>query len=138
MKKLSKIFSKILKVKHMKYSIQDSDYIQHKQDRILQWKDVIAQLQQMVTEDELELEAVLSHNRRGSHSILSTDSSGKLITGVRQFAMYIHKSPATAQKILNKGVLQENAVAYRVGNSWTINIERLDQLIAEDPQILRC
>lgn len=122
----------------MKYSIQDSDYIQHKQDRILQWKDVIAQLQQMVTEDELELEAVLSHNRRGSHSILSADRSGKLITGVRQFADYIHKSPATAQKILNKGVLQENAVAYRVGNSWTINIERLDQLIAENPQILRC
>lgn len=122
----------------MKYSIQDSDYIQHLQDRILQWKDVIGQLQQMVTEDELELEAVLSHNRRGRHSILSADSSGKLITGVRQFAQYIHKSPATAQKILNKCVLQENAVAYRVGNSWTFNIERLDQLIEEDPQILRC
>lgn len=122
----------------MKYSIQDSDYIQHLQDRILQWKDVIGLLQQMVTEDELELGAVLSHNRRGCHSILSTDRSGKLITGVRQFALYIDKAPATAQKILKKGVLQENSIAYRVGNSWTFNVERLDQLIAEDPQILRC
>lgn len=122
----------------MKYFIKDSDYIQHKQDRILQWKDVIAQLQKIVAEEELDLERVLNHKRRGSHSILSTDRSGQLITGVRQFALYIHKAPATAQKILKKGVLQENSIAYRVGNSWTFNVERLDQLIAENPQILRC
>ena len=41
-------------------------------------------------------------------------------------------------KILKKSVLQENGVVYWVGNKWTINVERLDQLIAEDPQILRC
>ena len=122
----------------MKYFIKDSDYIQHKQDRILQWKDVIAQLQKIVTEEELDLERVLNHKRRGSHNILSTDRLGQLITGVRQFALYIDKAPATVEKILQKGVLQENAVAYRVGNSWTFNIERLDQLMAEDPQILRC
>ena len=121
----------------MKYNIRNIDNIQQMQDRLLLMKDSIAQLQKMIEEQECELELVENQNRRGNHHLLS-DSSGKTIKGVRQFARYIDKSITTAQKILNKGVLQENAVAYRVSNSWTINIERLDQLIAEDPQILRC
>ena len=94
-------------------------------------------MQKIVNEFASELELVASQKRRDNHHMLS-DSSEKVISDVRQFAQYIHKSPATAQKILNTNILQENAIAYRVGHSWTINIERLNQLIAEDPQILRC
>ena len=100
-------------------------------------QESLAQLQKIVNEFASELELVASQKCRDNHHMLS-DSSRKTITGVRQFAQYIHKSPATAQKILNTNILQENAIAYRVGNSWTINVERLNQLIAEDPQILRC
>ena len=121
----------------MKYNIRNIDNIQQMQDRLLLMKDSIAQLQKMIEEQECELELVENQNRRGNHHLLS-DSSGKTIKGVRQFARYIDKSITTSQNILNSNVLQDNGVAYRVGNTWTINIERLDQLIADDPQILRC
>ena len=121
----------------MRTIIQNSETIQQMQDQFMVIVENLAQVQKRVNELTSEFELVVNNTRRGNHHLLS-DSSGKLITGVRQFADYIHKSPATAQKILNKGVLQENSIAYRVGNSWTINIERLDQLISKDPQILRC
>ena len=121
----------------MKQIIKKAENIQLMQDRLVRMKESIAQLQMMIAEQEMELEAVLSHNRRNKTTILG-ESFGRTITGVRQFADYIHKSTATAQKILNKNVLQENGVAYRVANTWTINVERLDQLIADNPLILRC
>ena len=52
-------------------------------------------------------------------------------TGERQFSPYIHKSPATDD------IPPEKAIAYRIGYSWRINVERLHQFIAPDPQILR-
>lgn len=121
----------------MKYYFKRTDNIQQMQDRFMRIQESLAQVQKKVNEFASELELAASQKRRGNHHMLS-DSSEKVISGVRQFAQYIHKSPATAQKILNTNILQENAIAYRVGHSWTINIERLNQLIAEDPQILRC
>ena len=121
----------------MRHYLRNSENSQAMNDWLNRMKESLAEHKKMIAALESELELPVNQNRRGNHNLLS-DRSGKLITGVRQFADYIHKSPATAQKILNKGVLQENSIAYRVGNSWTINIERLDQLISEDPQILRC
>lgn len=121
----------------MKYNFKKTNNIQQMQDRFMRIQESLAQVQKIVNEFANELELVASQKRRDNHHMLS-DSSEKVISGVRQFAQYIHKSPATAQKILNTNILQENAIAYRVGHSWTINIERLNQLIAEDPQILRC
>ena len=121
----------------MKYYFKRTDNIQQMQDRFMQIQESLAQVQKTINEFACELELVACQKRRDNHHMLS-DSSEKVISGVRQFAQYIHKSPATAQKILNTNILQENAIAYRVGNSWTINVERLNQLIAEDPQILRC
>jgi Mg2+ and Co2+ transporter CorA len=121
----------------MKYNFKKTNNIQQMQDRFMRIQESLAQVQKIVNEFASELELVASQKRRDNHHMLS-DSSEKVISGVRQFAQYIHKSPATAQKILNTNILQENAIAYRVGHSWTINIERLNQLIAEDPQILRC
>ena len=121
----------------MKYLIKDTDNLQKMNDLFSQIKESIAQLQEMVAEFEQELELVVRNRKSGKdkYSILSR-SADKVITGVRQFAEYIHKSPATAQKILNSNVLQEYGIAYRVGNTWNINIESLDRLITENPQIL--
>ena len=80
----------------MKYLIKDTDTPQKMNDLFSQIKESIAQLQEMVAEFEQE-----------------------------QFAGYIQKSPATAQKILNSNVLQEYGIAYRVGNTWNINVESL-------------
>ena len=116
---------------------KNTDNLQTISDLFLQMKESLVQQQELVTELEHELETVLSQNRRGNHHMLC-ESSRRTITGVRQFADYIHRSPATAVKILKKNVLQENGVAYRVANTWTINVERLDQLVADNPLILRC
>ena len=116
---------------------KNTDNLQTISNLLMQMKDSLGQQQVLVTDMERELEVVLSQNRRGNHHMLC-ESSRRTITGVRQFADYIHRSPATAVKILKKNVLQENGVAYRVANTWTINVERLDQLVADNPLILRC
>ena len=121
----------------MRYNIKNIDNLQTMSSLLTRMKDGILQQQELVTDLENELETILSQNRRNRNVILDS-SSGKLITGVRQFADYIHRSPATAQKILNTKVLQDHGAAYRVANTWTFNLERLDQLIAEDPHLLRC
>lgn len=116
---------------------KNTDNLQTISNLLMLMKDSLGQQQVFVTELEHELETVLSQNRRGNHHMLC-ESSRRTITGVRQFADYIHKSPATAQKILNKNVLQENGVAIMVGRTWHIYVERLEQLIAEAPNLLRC
>ena len=110
----------------MKYLIKDTDNLQKINDLFSQIKESIAQLQEMVAEFEQELELVVRNRKscKDKYSILSR-SADKVITGVRQFAEYIQKSPATAQKILNSNVLQEYGIAYRVGNTWNINVESL-------------
>ena len=121
----------------MKYSLRNTEELQQMQDRLLRMKESITVLQKMIADQESELELLAIHNRRNKTTILG-DNSRRTIIGVRQFADYIHKSPATAQKILNKNVLQENGVAIMVGRTWNFNLERLDQLVADNPLILRC
>lgn len=121
----------------MKYSLRNTEELQQMQDRLLRMKESITLLQKMIADQERGLELLAIHNRRNKTTILG-ENSGRTIIGVRQFADYIHKSPATAQKILNKNVLQENGVAIMVGRTWHIYVERLEQLIAEDPNLLRC
>jgi hypothetical protein len=70
-------------------------------------------------------------NRQMLSEILLGVSLGRTITGERQFSPYIPKSPATDD------IPPEKAIAYRIGFAWRINVERLHQFIASDPQILR-
>ena len=121
----------------MRINLKNKEGLQQMQNRLMRMKDSITQLQKMIADQESDLELLASQKRRGNHHMLC-ESSRRTITGVRQFADYIHRSPATAVKILKKNVLQENGVAYRVANTWTINVERLDQLVADNPLILRC
>lgn len=116
---------------------KNTDNLQTISNLLMQMKDSLGQQQALVTDLERELEAIINHNRRNKTTILG-ENSGRTIIGVRQFADYIHKSPGTAQNILNKNVLQENGVAIMVGRTWHIYVERLEQLIAEDPNLLRC
>ena len=116
---------------------KNTDNLQTISNLLMQMKDSLGQQQVLVTHLERELEAIINHNRRNKTTILG-ENSGRTIIGVRQFADYIHKSLGTAQKILNKNVLQENGVAIMVGRTWHIYVERLEQLIAEDPNLLRC
>ena len=61
-----------------------------------------------------------------------------LIHGVSGLAKHLGCGMNKAQNILNSNILQEEGIAYRVGNRWIINPNSLDGLLAENPEILKC
>ena len=61
-----------------------------------------------------------------------------LIHGVSGLAKHLGCGKNKAQNILNSNILQEEGIAYRVGNRWIINPNSLDELLAEKPEILKC
>lgn len=61
-----------------------------------------------------------------------------LIHGVSGLAKHLGCGKNKAQNILNSNILQEEGIAYRVGNRWIINPNFLDGLLAEKPEILKC
>lgn len=60
----------------------------------------------------------------------------EVIKGVKGLAKFLNKGTTTAQAILNSGILQKEGIAYRVGNGWNINTEKLSQLLANNPDLL--
>lgn len=61
-----------------------------------------------------------------------------LIHGVSGLAKHLGCGKNKAQNILNSNILQEEGIAYRVGNRWIIIPNSLDGLLAENPEILKC
>lgn len=60
-----------------------------------------------------------------------------IIKGVKGLGRYLGCGTTKAQEILNSGLLRTNAVAYRSGKGWRINAEKLDKLLADNPDIFR-
>lgn len=58
------------------------------------------------------------------------------IKGVKGLAVYLKIGVTKAQDIINSQVLQENGVAYRVGNAWNFNLQKLEELLSKQPTIL--
>ena len=61
----------------------------------------------------------------------------RIIKGVVGLGEYLGCGTTKAQEILNSGLLKPNAVAYRSGKAWRINAEKLDKLLADNPNIFR-
>ena len=61
----------------------------------------------------------------------------RIIKGVEGLGKYLGCGTTKAQEILNSGLLKPNAVAYRSGKAWRINAEKLDKLLADNPNIFR-
>ena len=61
----------------------------------------------------------------------------RIIKGVEGLGKYLGCGTTKAQEILNSGLLKPNAVAYRSGRVWRINAEKLDKLLADNPNIFR-
>ena len=61
----------------------------------------------------------------------------RIIKGVVGLGEYLGCGTTKAQEILNSGLLKPNAVAYRNGKAWRINAEKLDKLLADNPNIFR-
>ena len=61
----------------------------------------------------------------------------RIIKGVVGLGEYLGCGTTKAQEILNSGLLRTNAVAYRSGKGWRINAEKLDKLLADNPDIFK-
>ena len=61
----------------------------------------------------------------------------RIIKGVKGLGRYLGCGTTKAQEILNSGLLRTNAVAYRSGKGWRINAEKLDKLLADNPDIFK-
>ena len=61
----------------------------------------------------------------------------RIIKGVKGLGRYLGCGTTKAQEILNSGLLRTNAVAYRSGKGWRINAEKLDKLLADNPDVFK-
>ena len=61
----------------------------------------------------------------------------RIIKGVKGLGEYLGCGTTKAQEILNSGLLKPNAVAYRSGKGWRINAEKLNKLLADNPDIFK-
>ena len=65
-----------------------------------------------------------------------TSKHNEPIKGVKGLATYLKIGLTKAQDIINSNILQENSIAYRVGNGWNFNATKLDKLLEDNPSIL--
>ena len=84
-------------------------------------------------EDEEPTQSV--HEKEIENAPQSDDK--RIIKGVVGLGEYLGCGTTKAQEILNSGLLKPNAVAYRSGRAWRINAEKLDKLLADNPEIFR-
>ena len=113
-----------------KYARTVVDYIEESYDRHCEWCNE--------GEDEEAFDDIVNKcdkyisdiHRQMLSEILLIVSLGSTITGDSQSSQYIHKSPATDD------IPPEKAIAYRIGYSWRINVDRIRQLVVQYPQIL--
>lgn len=77
-------------------------------------------------------------NKVETQEATSTNSidQNEPIKGVKGLAEYLKIGVTKAQDVINSNILQDNGIAYRVGNGWNFNPQKLDELLAKQPNIL--
>jgi len=60
-----------------------------------------------------------------------------VLSGTQGLADYLECSKTKAFEIISIGKLMDAKIQYRVGKTWMFNKEKLDEYIAEHPEILR-
>ena len=63
------------------------------------------------------------------------ETDKRIIKGVKGLSQALGIGITKTQEILNSGILQRKGVAYRNGNAWRINAQKLDNLLADEPYI---
>lgn len=63
------------------------------------------------------------------------EADKSIIKGVKGLAQHLGIGTTKAQEIFNSGILQREGAAYRNGNAWRINAEKLDNLLTDEPYI---
>lgn len=101
-------------------------------------KDYLISLHEMTIKQAELLGALIKEydDSENESQELPSDQSRHLIKGVRGLAKHLGCCIATAQDIINSGVLQNREIAYRTGTRWRFNARRLDELLRKEPDVL--
>ena len=60
-----------------------------------------------------------------------------IITGVAGLAKYLNRGTTLTQAIINSRLLERNGAQYRAGNGWNFNKKKIDELLKENPNLLK-
>lgn len=119
---------------------EDYDYLCFVRDCMLIQKEYLQNFQNKIplaNNQKMETtEASTIKQKDSSKASTKEDNQSEVIKGVKGLADYLHCGSTKAQNILNEGTLQNNGVAYRTGNRWIFNREKLDELLSNKPDIL--
>ena len=70
--------------------------------------------------------------------IVSTSNvKENIITGVAGLAKYLNRGTTLTQAIINSRLLERNGAQYRAGNGWNFNKKKIDELLKENPDLLK-
>lgn len=65
------------------------------------------------------------------------ETDKRIIKGVKGLSQALGIGITKTQEILNSGILQRKGVAYRNGNAWRINAQKLDDMLSNNPNIFQ-
>ena len=80
--------------------------------------------------DKQEAQAASPANKEGKAA------QPEIISGVQGLADYFGCSKGTAFMIIKSGVLKAAKVQFKIGENWKFKRERLDEYLAENPEVL--
>lgn len=65
------------------------------------------------------------------------ETDKRIIKGVKGLSQALGIGITKTQEILNSSILQRKGVAYRNGNAWRINAQKLDDMLSHNPNIFQ-
>ncbi|MBO5276734.1 MAG: hypothetical protein J6J10_06065 [Alistipes sp.] len=68
---------------------------------------------------------------------LTSNVEDNIITGVAGLAKYLNRGTTLTQAIINSRLLERNGAQYRAGNGWNFNKKKIDELLKENPNLLK-
>ncbi len=60
-----------------------------------------------------------------------------VIKGVAGLAKYLNRGTTLTQAIINSKLLERNGAQYRTGDGWNFNKKKIDELLKENPNLLK-
>ena len=60
-----------------------------------------------------------------------------VVKGVSGLAKYLHRGTSLTQAIINSRLLERNGAQYRTGDGWNFNKKKIDELLKENPNLLK-
>ena len=88
----------------------------------------------VVTENKQEPDA---NTDEQPQTALTSNIEENIIKGVSGLAKYLHRGITLTQAIINSRLLERNGAQYRTGDGWNFNKKKIDELLKENPNLLK-